>query len=231
MLTTSRNAVTLDDYNVAISPRRTQTQTEVELPAGTNSYYQNQPISDNSEYNLEEITRKILGDSPVLPPEYDEVAKQQPGAAPTVKTLGSVDESLIDKSMFYTQNSQVAIKTRSLTNVQLKIAISSFAVIVLALAIVIALIAVGVGNSFGRVVTLSGQTTNTNTTVSTLLEELSVVNEAEILQRAALLGYTEPNSNNTKDFSIPKLRPSIQYNVQSNWFDVLCDNLSRFFGG
>lgn len=238
MLTTSRNTVTVDNANRAQNAKNILAYDEnltQELPAATNSYFaapNNIATAKQSEYSFEEIARKILGDGIELPPEYDEVdLSKVNGAMPTSKTLTSRDENAVARSMFYTAQGEAVVKTQKLTSKQAKIAFSAFAVVVLALVIVIALAATSVSASFVSALSLEATSVQKALAVESLAEQLSVEDEGQILALAEILGYTLPNSSNTIEYKSPQLREPQSFNVESNWFDKLCDFLSTMFGG
>lgn len=236
MLTTSRNTVTVDNAYRTQSPRNGLGYGDTvaqELPAATNSYFAapNTPAKQ-SEYSLEEITKKILGEGIDLPPEYDEVdLSRVNGATPTLKTLSSGDENALSRSMFYTAQGDAVVKTEKLTSKQVKIAFSAFVVLVLALAIVIALAATSVTSSFASALALEAVSAEKSLAVESLAEQLSVEDEGQIIALAEILGYTLPNSSNTIEYKSPQLRDPQGFNVESNWFDKICDFLSGIFGG
>lgn len=236
MLTTSRNTVTVDSTYRNSSGKSgftfgdTLTQ---ELPAATNSYFAapNQAVKQ-SEYSLEEITRKILGEGIELPPEYDEVdLSRVNGATPTLKTLSSGDEGVLSRASFYSDSGSALVRTQTLSSKQIKIALAAFAVIVLALAIVIALVGASVTSSFASVLALDAAGSEAALQVNALQQELALENEAEIIAKAQMLGYTLPNSSNTIEYRTPQLREAQNFNIESNLFDKICDFLSNLFGG
>ena len=50
-------------------------------------------------------------------------------------------------------------------------------------------------------------------------------------QRATELGYVDASSSNTMTYTKLETRPAQNFNVESNWFDALCDWLCSIFGG
>ncbi|MDD3831923.1 MAG: hypothetical protein PHW00_04650 [Clostridia bacterium] len=225
MLTTSRGQVIVDN-NLYGGQSYNQ-----ELPSATlqRSFSPVQSDMEN-EYSLAEITKKILGDSTTLPNEYDEVVDNNPMYAPSNKTMSYADDG-IRRATLPTDNSSVIVKKSSLTNAQIKIALASFGIVVLVLAMLIAFASVGVNAVYGEIAVAESQLIAQSEVINTLNEQSANVDEATVLSLANALGYSVPDSSNTVLYEVPTKRPAVSYDIESNWFDELCDSISRMFGG
>ena len=174
---------------------------------------------DNQEFSLQTIQEK-LGEF------YEEEARENVSSSPDLMPSNQT----IKMSYQREYSSSRASALTKLTTKQ-KVAIASYAIVVLALIIGISLCSVYVNGAFGAALALNGQYGDASAQLTHLNELVAEENYDELVQRAADLGYTEADKANTKRYTEVETRPAQNFEVESNWFDSLCDWLCNAFGG
>ena len=175
---------------------------------------------DNQEFSLENIQEKLgafYGTG-----EQEVVSFSSPDLMPSNQTI----------KMSY-QREYATGKTRSLSKLSTKqkVMIASYAIIVLALIIGISLCSVYVGGAFGSAVARDARYSELSSQVAELNKQLGVEDYEALMQKASELGYTDSSSANTKKYTEVETRPAQNFEVETNWFDSLCDWLCNAFGG
>ena len=177
--------------------------------------------TDSQEFSLENIQKKLgafYGTE-----EQDVVTvSSSPDLMPSNQTI----------KMTYEREYEMG-KTRSVSKLSTKqkVMIASYAIVVLALIIGISLCSVYVSGAFGSAILLQGSYTDLSTQMSELNEQLGVEDYEDLLQKATELGYTDSTKANTKYYTEVETRPAQNFEVETNWFDSLCDWLCNAFGG
>ena len=95
----------------------------------------------------------------------------------------------------------------------------------------IALTSVAVSGVFAETAQLSADYAGVVREVSALDELLSVEDYAALAERAEELGYIDASESNTQTYTEVETRPAQNFNIETNWFDSLCDWVSNAFGG
>lgn len=225
MITTSRGRVSVENYDeVGVFSRPS-----IGNQSNITSENQTMGIETESEYTTESIALKLFGSLSNLPQEYKEAEEEDARFAPSNKTMAVANEKQLSKVELFTPVANAVVKSNSAVSVKAKIAISTFSIVVLSLAILIAFTAVSVSAGYVGIGTLEAQYASQIETVNTLAEELSQINDTELLARAASLGYTPVQTSTSQTYVIPELRDAQTFVVEQGWFDQLCDFLSRMF--
>ena len=176
--------------------------------------------ADNQEFSLETIQEKLgafygTGDQEV-------VSTSSPDLMPSNQTI----------NMSY-QREYATARTRSLSRLSTKqkVMIASYAIVVLALIIGISLCSVYVNGAFGSAIALDASYSELADQVAELDDKLAVEDYDALMKRAGELGYTDSSQANTKRYTEVETRPAQNFEVDTNWFDSLCDWLCNAFGG
>ena len=174
---------------------------------------------DNQEFSLQTIQQKLGAFSGT---EEQDFASSSPDLMPSNQTI----------NMSY-QREYATGKARALSRLSTKqkVVIASYAIVVLALIIGISLCSVYVSGAFGQALMLDGQYAELAGEVAELTEQIDAVDYTALMERATELGYTEADKANTKRYTEVETRPAQNFEVETNWFDSLCDWLCNAFGG
>ena len=168
------------------------------------------------EFSLSSIQERLGQLSPVEDAEVAATADVMPSS----QTL----------NMSYSRNYSEQTRVASKLNTKSKVMIASYAIVVLALIIAVTLCSVSVGGSFVAATTLNAEYTEVVNKVAELAEQVNA-EDAILAEKATELGYIEASKSNTQKYTEIETRPAQNFNVQTNWFDSLCDWLSGAFGG
>lgn len=160
--------------------------------------------------------------------------------------LGNVDrlenngETLLNADTMPTQQTltmnyqreyrQGGVKAAEKMTVKTKVAIISYVAVVLALVLGITFASLAVSNAFSQSIALSETYQDTLTEIAELEAQLSVDDESALAARAAELGYVSANEVSTVTYTRLQTRAAQDFNIESNWFDSLCDWISSIFG-
>ena len=175
------------------------------------------PKQETQEFSLEGIQSK-LGDAPtVAAPQTDEYTA--PDLMPSNQTL----------NMSYERNYS-SEKAASKISTKTKVLAISYVAVVLALVLAVTICGVSVSESYSGVVALDGQYSQIVSEIDALQKEIDTEDYADLLNRAQQLGYVDASNSNTKSYSRLETRPAQNFNVETNWFDSLCDWLCSIFG-
>ncbi|MCX4287365.1 MAG: hypothetical protein OSJ68_08815, partial [Clostridia bacterium] len=126
-------------------------------------------------------------------------------------------------------NRQYAEQTKtssSKLSAKAKVMIVGYTMVVLALILAVTLCSVSVSGSFVATSALNSEYTEISTNVANLAEQLQAEDYAALAEKAAQLGYIDASKSNTQTYTEIETRPAQNFNVQTNWFDSLCDWLS-----
>ena len=175
---------------------------------------------DTQEFSLATIQEKLGAFAAVE--EQEVVSSSSPDLMPSSQTI---------KMSYQREYSSQRAHALSRLSTKQKVAIASYAIVVLALIIGITLCSVYVSGVFGQALALDGQYGDVATQVAELNEQVGAVDFDEMMERASKLGYTEADKANTKRYTEVETRPAQNFDVQTNWFDSLCDWLCNAFGG
>ena len=176
---------------------------------------------DNQEFSLQTIQEKL---GAFYGTEEQEVASATSAdLMPSTQTI----------NMSYKRDYSADASTRvfSKLSTKQKIIIASYAIVVLALIIGISLCSVYVKGAFGSAMLLDGEYADLSAQVAELNAEIDAVNYDALMEEASKLGYTEADKANTKRYTEVETRAAQNFDVQTNWFDSLCDWLCNAFGG
>ncbi len=108
-----------------------------------------------------------------------------------------------------------------------KIALVSYVAVVLALVLIISLMAIAVNATMANVSQLQGDIQNTIEEINGMYSQV----DANIDAYAAEMGLTAANEANTSYYTPIQTRNSAQYDIPDNWFNRLCEWVSKCFGG
>lgn len=171
------------------------------------------------EFSLDVIKQKLGVFNPI---EEEETTVSKSDAMPTEQTL----------KMTYARNyAAEGAATKSRFSVRTKVAIASYAIVVLALVLAVTLCGVAVSSSFSGTAALNAEYAETTARVEELSAQVATEDYAALAQKAAELGYIDASRSNTQTYTEIQTRPAQNFNVETNWFDSLCDWLSGAFGG
>ena len=186
------------------------------------SYSTRRLNADIQEFSIDNIEQKLGTYTPTAAQD-DDYAVMRGDVKPSDQTLN------LSYARNYSADAQAASKPR--LSVKTKVAIAGYAVLVLALVLAVTLCGVSVTGSFAATSALNTEYTEAVGTVAALTEQSSTEDRAALAQRAAELGYIDASRSNTQTYTEIATRPAQNFNVESNWFDALCDWLSGAFGG
>ena len=196
----------------------TDIQTDVYSDVKT-SYSADRFNQENQEFSLSSIQEKLGSLSAI---DEMDVSSVSSDVMPSVQTL----------NMSY--NRQYAEQTKtssSKLSAKAKVMIVGYTMVVLALILAVTLCSVSVSGSFVATSALNSEYTEISTNVANLAEQLQAEDYAALAEKAAQLGYIDASKSNTQTYTEIETRPAQNFNVQTNWFDSLCDWLSGAFGG
>lgn len=196
----------------------TDIQTDVYSDVKT-SYSADRFNQENQEFSLSSIQEKLGSLSAI---DEMDVSSVSSDVMPSVQTL----------NMSY--NRQYAEQTKtssSKLSAKAKVMIVGYTMVVLALILAVTLCSVSVNGSFVATSALNSEYTEISTNVANLAEQLQAEDYAALAEKAAQLGYIDASKSNTQTYTEIETRPAQNFNVQTNWFDSLCDWLSGAFGG
>ena len=179
-----------------------------------------QENQDAQEFSLSSIQER-LG-------EWNSVEEQDSGNSvdlrPSEQTL---------KMSYQREYSVERTRTAAKLNTKTKVAIASYAVVVLALIIAVTLCSVYVTGAYGQASLFNAEYSEVSAALAELNAQKLAKEEdfADLAQRAADLGYIDAAKSNTMEYTELETRPAQNFQVESNWFDSLCDWLCGVFGG
>ncbi len=182
------------------------------------SYSADRFSQDNQEFSLSSIQEK-LGALSAL--DNADAAIASADVMPSTQTL----------NMSYARNYSEQTCVASKLNVKTKVMIASYAIVVLGLILAVTLCGVAVSSSFGVATALNSEYADVATKVAELTEQIKTEDYASMAERATELGYIDASESNTQTYTEIETRPAQNFNIQTNWFDALCDWLSGAFGG
>lgn len=199
-----------------------QQQTQQDVFTGVNTSYAStlfgQDNQDTQEFSLSSIQQRLGSISTA----EEDTFGSSPDLMPSSQTL----------NMTYNRE-YTAEKTRIATKMSTrsKVMIASYAVVVLALILAVTLCSVSVGSSFGSALTLNQEYVGLSETVAQLADSIQKEDYEALDKRAAELGYVDVSNANQMVYTELETRPAQNFQVESNWFDSLCDWLCNVFGG
>ena len=200
-----------------------QQDTQQDVYADVVTSYSSNPFTqdtqESQEFSLTSIQQKLGALSTT---EEADATTSSPDLMPSTQTL----------QMSY-QREYAVTKTRTASklNTKEKIVIASYAIVVLALIIAVTVCGVYVGGSFGSTITLNADYASASASVEELTEKVQQDRFEELAKRAAELGYIDASRSSTMTYTELETRPAQNFQVESNWFDALCDWFSNIFGG
>ena len=199
-----------NDRNYQNETQTTDVYSDVQSPYATTFFAPQSVDQTQQEFSLEEIQRKL---GVFKQGEGEENVAVRSDERPSEQTL----------KMSYDRNYAAGrVATKSRLSTRTKVAIASYAVVILALVLAVTLCGVSVAGSFGS---------ETSSVVADLSNQVATEDYAALSERASELGYIDASRSNTQTYTEIETRPAQNFNVESNWFDALCDWLSGAFGG
>lgn len=175
--------------------------------------------AQTQEFSLDVIKQKLGVFNPV---EEEEAVAVKSDAKPSEQTMK------MSYARDYTEDNTA---TKSRFSTRQKVAIASYAIVVLALILAVTLCGVSVSSSFIGATTLNAEYIETSARVAELSAQVATEDYAALAEKAAELGYIDASRSNTQTYTEIETRPAQNFNVETNWFDSLCDWLSGAFGG
>lgn len=198
-------------------------QPQQDVYADVKTSYTASPFTQENasqEFSLSSIQQKL---GAISTAEEADLSSASPDVMPSTQTL----------NMSY-QREYSSEKTRAASrlSVKTKVMIASYVLVVLALIVAVTVCGVGVTGTFGTA--LSDNEIYAD--VATTVESLTAQYEQEMQNfdgdaRARELGYVGVSDANNVTYSELETRPAQNFEVESNWFDALCDWFSSIFGG
>lgn len=173
----------------------------------------------NQEFSIESIQEK-LGSFVGAPTENTDA---NPDLCPSASTL----------NMSFARNYQTAPNTTANTkkaNTKQKVVVASYVAVVLALILAITFSVVAVNGAFAKTAQLTGDVSLASKDLEDYAASLTEEDYATLVSHAAELGYYDVSLANTNTYEGLPTRPAQNFNVQTNWFDSLCDWISGIFG-
>lgn len=192
---------------------------DVKTPYSATFFNADQATEQTQEFSLEAIKQKLGAFNPV---ESEENVSNKSDTKPSEQTLRMSYER------DYTAGRTVS---KSRVSTKTKVAIASYAVVVLALVLAVTLCGVSVADSFAGTSKLYAEYVEESAVLDELVQQAATEDYAALAERAAQLGYIDASKSNTQTYTEIETRPAQNFNVESNWFDALCDWLCGAFGG
>lgn len=178
---------------------------------------------DGQEFSLQEVQQKLGTVSQTEAPAANNGVLNA-DVMPTQQTL----------TMNYQREYQSnAVSASKKVSTKTKVIAVSYVAVVLILVLGIALTSVAVSGAFSEAMTLSAGYQAAVDQVAALEAQLAVEDNAALTARAEALGYTNASQTNanTQTYTVVETRPAQNFNIETNWFDSLCDWLCNVFGG
>lgn len=188
--------------------------------SGLNTPYSaTQVATDNQEFSLKQVQEK-LG-------IFSGVEENTVNADANVDVMPS---QLTMNNKRYYESGATAVAGK--LNTKTKVAVVCYVAAVLVLILGIALASVSVSGVFAEAVQLTANYEDVLQDVEALNQQLATEDYVALTARAAELGYIDASqvNNNTCTYTEVETRPAQNFNIESNWFDSLCDWLCNVFG-
>ena len=182
------------------------------------SYSATYAVPDTQEFTLDSISKKLGA----IAPAEDNAA---------VQTNADIMPSSQTQQMSYQRHYQSNTATAKKVSTKVKVACVSYVAVVLLLVLGITLTAVAVSGVFGETLQISANYAEVADKVAALDEQLAQEDYGALAERAEELGYIDASESNTQMYTEVETRPAQNFNIETNWFDSLCDWLSGAFGG
>lgn len=174
----------------------------------------------NGEFSLEDIQQR-LGDMHVV--DEPQTTSSNSDVMPSSQTL----------NMTYQRNYSAEATPRTKTSTKTKVMVVSYVAVVLCLVLAVTLCAVSVSGTFANFAQLTSAYDSAVGAGAALDGAISEANgNTDVLfERATQLGYVDAAETNTHFYQRLDTRPAQNFQIESNWFDALCDWLNGVFGG
>ncbi len=182
------------------------------------SYSATYAVPDTQEFTLDSISKKL---GAIAPAEDNAAVQANADIMPSSQT----------QQMSYQRHYQSNTATAKKVSTKVKVACVSYVAVVLLLVLGITLTAVAVSGVFGETLQISANYAEVADKVAALDEQLAQEDYGALAERAEELGYIDASESNTQMYTEVETRPAQNFNIETNWFDSLCDWLSGAFGG
>lgn len=182
------------------------------------SYSATYAVPDTQEFTLDSISKKL---GAIAPAEDNAAVQANADIMPSSQT----------QQMSYQRHYQSNTATAKKVSTKAKVACVSYVAVVLLLVLGITLTAVAVSGVFGETLQISANYAGVADKVAALDEQLAQEDYGALAERAEELGYIDASESNTQMYTEVETRPAQNFNIETNWFDSLCDWLSGAFGG
>lgn len=182
------------------------------------SYSATYAVPDTQEFTLDSISKKL---GAIAPAEDNAAVQANADIMPSSQT----------QQMSYQRHYQSNTATAKKVSTKAKVACVSYVAVVLLLVLGITLTAVAVSGVFGETLQISANYAEVADKVAALDEQLAEEDYGALAERAEELGYIDASESNTQMYTEVETRPVQNFNIETNWFDSLCDWLSGVFGG
>ena len=182
------------------------------------SYSATYAVPDTQEFTLDSISKKL---GAIAPAEDNAAVQANADIMPSSQT----------QQMSYQRHYQSNTATAKKVSTKVKVACVSYVAVVLLLVLGITLTAVAVSGVFGETLQISANYAEVADKVTALDEQLAQEDYGALAERAEELGYIDASESNTQMYTEVETRPAQNFNIETNWFDSLCDWLSGAFGG
>ncbi len=182
------------------------------------SYSATYAVPDTQEFTLDSISKKL---GAIAPAEDNAAVQANADIMPSSQT----------QQMSYQRHYQSNTATAKKVSTKAKVACVSYVAVVLLLVLGITLTAVAVSGVFGETLQISANYAEVADKVAALDEQLAQEDYGALAERAEELGYIDASESNTQMYTEVETRPAQNFNIETNWFDSLCDWLSGVFGG
>ena len=182
------------------------------------SYSATYAVPDTQEFTLDSISKKL---GAIAPAEDNAAVQANADIMPSSQT----------QQMRYQRHYQSNTATAKKVSTKAKVACVSYVAVVLLLVLGITLTAVAVSGVFGETLQISANYAEVADKVAALDEQLAQEDYGALAERAEELGYIDASESNTQMYTEVETRPAQNFNIETNWFDSLCDWLSGAFGG
>lgn len=182
------------------------------------SYSATYAVPDTQEFTLDSISKKL---GAIAPAEDNAAVQANADIMPSSQT----------QQMSYQRHYQSNTATAKKVSTKAKVACVSYVAVVLLLVLGITLTAVAVSGVFGETLQISANYAEVADKVAALDEQLAEEDYGALAERAEELGYIDASESNTQMYTEVETRPAQNFNIETNWFDSLCDWLSGVFGG
>ncbi|MBO5772823.1 MAG: hypothetical protein J6R37_03380 [Clostridia bacterium] len=175
----------------------------------------------SEELSLEEMQTKLFGNNMTVSQQETAETELNPDLMPSQSTM----------TMSFVRNYQDSVAPAKVEMTKTtKIAIASYVAIVCLLIVGIAVCSFLVSNSYAALVVSQGEYASQQETLQAVEESIANLTDEQLVQLGLSMGFVPVDATNSYTYDLLETRPAQTFEIESNWFDSVCDWLSQIFG-